>query len=217
MPPLSGTSVFETDDILSTGVTKLFRVTFDRNGYSVPSRLVRQSVVVRANDDVVAVYLGLKQIALHRRCWGIGEDIEHLSHRSALLDIKTRAAAGAVPPQLAALGATGAEYFRIFAAGKRSIAREIVRLTFLCELFSERATTDAMQEVMTTGHVGAEYIEYVLRHKRGLVPAPAPLRLGDPELDALNFGEPDLSVYDQLVPPHKTLDPGEPPGDGDAS
>jgi hypothetical protein len=179
--------------------------------------LVCQTVVVRANDDAVAVFLGMKQIALHRRCWGIGQDVEHPSHRSALLDIKTRAAAGAVPSHLAGLGQTGAEYFRIFAAGRRSIAREVVRLTFLCELFSERATADAMAEVMTTGHVGAEYVEYVLRHKRKLVPAPAPLHLGDPELDALNFGEPDLTVYDQLVPPQKTLDPGEPPEQGDVS
>jgi hypothetical protein len=81
----------------------------------------------------------------------------------------------------------------------------------LCELFSERATESAMAEVMSTGHVGAEYVEYVLRHKRGLVPAPEPLYLGNPELDALNFGEPDLSVYDQFHKPQKTLDPGAPP------
>jgi hypothetical protein len=69
-------------------------------------------------------------------------------------------------------------------------------------------------EVMATGHVGAEYVEYVLRHKRGLSPAPAPLRLGDPVLDALSFREPDLSVYDlydQLVPTPMTRDPGDPP------
>ena len=59
-------------------------------------------------------------------------------------------------------------------------------------------------------YVGAEYVEYVLRHKKGLTPAPAPLRLGDPVLDALSFGEPDLSRYDQLVPQPMTRDPGEP-------
>ena len=113
------------------------------------------------------------------------------------------------------LGQVGVEYFRIFAAGRRSITREVIRLTLLCELFSERNTTDAIQEVMETGHVGAEYVEYVLRHKRGLVPSPKPLRLGDPELDALNFGEPDLSVYDHIQLPQKTLDPGEPPARGE--
>jgi len=170
---------------------------------------------VRANDEAVAVYLGVKQVALHRRCWGIGEDIEHPSHRSAALETKPRAAAGTLPSHLVGLGDTGVEYLRVFAAGRRSIVREIMRLTFLCELFTESATADAMAEVMTTGHVGAEYVEYVLRHKRCLVPSPAPLRLGDPELDALNFGEPDLSVYDQFQLPHKTLDPGEPPDSGD--
>jgi transposase len=215
--PLSEHLSFETDDIVSDGVTKLFRVRFDRNRYSVPPRLVGQTVVLRANDEVVAAYLGPKQVALHRRSWGIGEDIEHPSHRSALLEHKRRGSAFALPPQIAGLGDTGAEYFRIFAAGRRSIQREITRLTFLCELFSESATRGAMVEVMTTGHVGAEYVEYVLRHKRGLVPAAPPLRLGDPELDALNFCEPDLSVYDQLQPPQMTLDPGTPPESGDDS
>lgn len=213
--PLTDNPPFETDDIESTGVTKLFRVRFDRNRYSVPPRLVGQTVIVRANDEAVAVYLGVKQIALHRRCWGIGEDIEHPSHRSAALETKPRAAAGTLPHHLVGLGDAGAEYLHVLAAGRRSITRELSRLTFLCELFTERATADAMAEVMATGHVGAEYVEYVLRHKRCLVPAPAPLRLGDPELDALNFGEPDLSVYDQLQLPHKTLDPGEPPDRGD--
>ncbi|MFH1176215.1 MAG: IS21 family transposase [Acidobacteriota bacterium] len=214
LKPLPATP-FETDDIISTGVTKTFRVGFDRNLYSVPPRLLGQTVVVRANDDAVAVFLGTKQVALHRRSWGIGEDIEHPSHRSAALETKPGASAGVVPSQLVGLGEVGGEYFKVFAAGRRSIQREITRLTFLCELFSFAATADAMAEVMTTGHVGAEYVEYVLRHKRGLSPAASPLRLGDPELDALNFGDPDLSVYDQIVPTQMTIDPGDPPDQDD--
>jgi transposase len=215
--PLASEAPYETDDIEGATVTKRFRVRFDRNLYSVPPRLVGQSVIVRANDDAVGIFLGPKQVALHQRCWGIGEDIEAPSHRVAALETKPRAASGALPSQLAGLGETGASYFRIFAAGRRSITREVVRLTMLCELFSERATESAMAEVMSTGHVGAEYVEYVLRHKRGLVPAPEPLYLGNPELDALNFGEPDLSVYDQFHKPQKTLDPGDPPDTEDPS
>ena len=71
---------------------------------------------------------------------------------------------------------------------------------------------------MQTGHVGAEYVEYVLRHKRGLVPDPHPLRLGNDELDAISLPEPDLSIYDRLPPTRMTRDPGStPPGDGEAS
>jgi transposase len=207
------TTPFDTDEVTSCSVTKTFRVTFDRNRYSVPWRFVGQTVLVRANDDALAVFLGPKQVAIHRRSWSIGEDIEHPSHKEGLLKEKPRAAAGALPPALTALGDVGVRYFKVFAAGSRSIHREIVRLTLLCELFGEGVTATAMQEVMSTGHVGAEYVEYVLRHKRGLVPSAPPLRLGDPELDALHFNEPDLSIYDQLVQAPMTRDPGNPPKD----
>jgi transposase len=202
---------FETDDLETGGVTKTFRLRFDRNLYSVPPRLVGQTVLVRANDSAVSIYLGPKQVALHRRCWGVGEDIEHPSHREAALETKPRAGGGALPPGLESLAEIGREYFKVLIATSRSLRRETERLVFLIEIFGDTPTRDAVAEVMQTGHVGAEYVEYVLRHKKGLVPAPAPLRLGNPELDAISFREPDLSLYDQLVPTVMTLDPGEPP------
>jgi len=202
---------FDVDEVETATVTKTFRVSFDRNRYSVPWRLTSQTVLVRADDDVVAVFLGKKQVAAHLRSWKIGEDIEHPSHREGLLKIKPRAAAGALPPALVGLADTGVDYFKIIAAGGRSVHRETVRLVFLVELFGEQATRDAMTEVMFTGHVGAEYVEYVLRHKKRLTPSAAPLRLGDPALDALSLREPDLSLYDELVPAPMTRDPGAPP------
>jgi transposase len=210
MKPLT-TTPFDADDLETTTVTKQFRVRFDRNTYSVPPRLLGQSVLIRANDEEVAVLLGTKQVASHVRYWGVGEDRELPEHRNTVLQHKPRAAAGALPPGLAALGDIGRDYFKIFAASSRSIHKETVRLTMLCELFGDSATASAIDEVMRTGHVGAEYVEYVLRHKKGLTPSTPPLKLGDPELDGLNFREPDLSVYDALVPAPKTLDPGEPP------
>jgi transposase len=201
---------FNTDDVDGMGVTKMFRVPFDRNHYSVPWRLASQQVLVRADDDFVSVFLETKQIAQHRRSWDIGQDIEHPSHKKGLLEHKPRAAAGALPPALLALGDLGRSYFKVLAAGSRSIHRETLRLTFLVEIFGAIATESAIREVMQTGHVGAEYVEYVMRYKRGLVPQPAPLRLGNDELDAISLPEPDLSVYDQLFPSPMTRDPGEP-------
>jgi transposase len=215
--PLPNTS-FNTDDVEGHGITKMFRVPFDRNKYSVPWRLVSQQVIVRANDDSVAVFLGPKRVALHARSWSVGEDIEHPSHKKALLEHKPRAAAGALPPALAALAETGHTYFKLLAAGSRSIHQEIVRLTLLVELFGAGTVASAIAEVMQTGHVGAEYVEYVLRHKRGLVPDPHPLRLGNDAFDGISLPEPDLSIYDQLVPTSMTRDPGSPPSeDGESS
>ena len=201
---------FDTDDIEGMGVTKMFRVPFDRNRYSVPWRLASQQVLVRADDDFVSVFLETKRIAQHRRSWDIGQDLEHPSHKKGLLEERPRAA-GALPPALTALGETGRSYFKLLAAGSRSVHRETLRLTLLVEIFGAAATASAMREVMQTGHVGAEYVDYVMRHKRGLVPQPPPMRLGNDELDAISLPEPDLSVYDDLFAPPMTRDPGEPP------
>jgi len=206
------TTPFDTDDVVGMGVTKMFRVPFDRNRYSVPWRLASQQVIVRADDDFVTVCLETKAVAQHRRSWDIGQDIEHPSHKKRLLEERPRAA-GVLPPALLALEETGRDYFKLLAAGSRSIHRETLRLTFLVELFGAVATASAMREVMHTGHVGAEYVEYVMRHKRGLVPHPAPLRLGNDELDAISLPEPDMSVYDALFATPMTRDPGEPPPD----
>ena len=201
--------LFDTDDLVSTGVSKTFRVDFDRNDYSVPWRLVGQSVLVRANDEQVSVSLGPKRIAVHNRCWDVGKIIKDDSHEEGLFERKPRAAVGALPPELRGLGGPAEEYFKILAANSRSLRREVQRLVLLSELYGDSPTRAAMEQVMSTGHVGAEYIEYVLRYKQGLSPGPAPLKLHNPEFDSIRLGEPDLAFYDQL--PRKTLDPGEPP------
>lgn len=121
----------------------------------------------------------------HARSCAAGEDIEHPSHKQKLLEHRPRAAAGALPAELALLDETSREDFKLLAAGSRSIGRETVRLVLLVELFGASVTATALREVMQTGHVGAECIEYVLRHRRGLVPQPDPLRVGIPELDAI--------------------------------
>ena len=202
-------SPFDTDEVVATGVSKTFRVDFDRNDYTVPWRLVSQSVIVRGNSQEVGIWLETKRVAVHNRCWGVGELIRDPSHERGLLEQKPRAIAGGVPPELGGLGGPTGEYFKILAANSRSLRKEIQRLVLLSELYGDTPVRSAMGEVMATGHVGAEYIEYVLRHKRHLVPGPAPLLLNDAALDGIRLGEPDLAFYDQL--PRKTLDPGEPP------
>lgn len=172
----------------------------------MPPRLVSQTVLVRADDHQVSVYLGPKQVACHSRCWGAGEDIEHPSHRDRALE--ERPQRQFLPPGLTGLGELGLAYFKILAASRRSIHREVLRLVFLCEIFGSTQTAAAMQEVMKTGHIGSEYIEFVLRHKRGLTPKTRPLKLGKHELDSLAFAEPDLAAYDDFVTRPKTLDPG---------
>ncbi len=205
---------FDTDDLFSTTVSKTFRVDFDSNTYSVPWRLHGQTVLARGNDAEVSVWLGNKRVAVHNRCWDVGQPVTDPSHEAGLLESRPRGAAGALPVELQSLGEVAAEYFKILAANGRSLRKEVERLVFLSELWDYGPTREAMAEVMSTGHVGAEYVEYVLRHKKGLAPGPAPLRLGNEELDRIQLAEPDLAFYDEPRP-RKTLNPGEPPAKDD--
>ncbi len=190
------TTPFNTDDVEGQTVTKSFRVRFDRNTYSVPPNLVSQSVTLRANEDRLRVFLGEKEVATHPRCWHAGEDIELPAHREAALKLKPGATRDALPPVLLKMGDVAARYFKVAAAGTKSLHRETVRLVFFAEVYGVQVTAEAMADVMTSGHVGADYVEYVLRQKKGLEPGAPPLRLGQPELDEASLPEPDLSRYD---------------------
>lgn len=204
---------FDTDDLVTAGVGRTHRVHFDRNDYTVPWRFTGQTVLVRGDDATVRVLLGPKEIARHPRSWSVRDDVHDDAHEEGLRQHRAaRRPAGVLPPALEALGEVGARYFAILAAGKRSLHREQNRLVLLVELFGARATASAIDEVMRTGHVGADYVEYVMRHRRRLVPSPAPLRLGVPELDDIHVTEPDLDVYDAIFA-HPTRDPGELPAD----
>lgn len=200
---------FDTDDLDGLPITKTYRVQFDRNRYSVPWRLVSQTALVRADDALVRVFLGPKCVAIHQRCWDTGQDIEHPTHRRDLYESRV-----GDPHQIAIdqFGDVGRRYFSMLSAGLRSMRREGLRLNFLAEVFGQSQTASAMDEVMRTGHVGVEYVEFVLRHKRKLTPTFTPLELGNPALDGIILREPDMTIYD---PPALTRDPGDAPGPGD--
>ena len=189
---------FDTDDLHSTGVDKTHQIYFDRNHYTVPWRLVGQSVLVRADDELVRMLLGPKEVAYHRRSWSVGEHVRDERHERGMREQRARRHAGALPLALEPLGEIGARYFAALVATTRSIRAEEQRLVLLAELFGPSATASAIDDVMKTGHVGADYVENVLRYRRRLVPAPAPLRLGNPELDGIVLPEPDLGVYDDI-------------------
>jgi len=207
-------ATFDTDDLISTTVGRTHRIHFDRNDYTVPWRLAGQTVLVRGDDSMVRVLLSQKEVAHHPRSWAVRQLVENERHEDGMR--QGRARPGVLPDALADLGDVGARYFAILAASKRSLRTEQVRLVFLVELFGATATRSAIDEVMRTGHVGADYVEYVMRHKRRLVPAATPLRLGDPALDAIAVREPDLAVYDEICS-RPTRDPGEPPAHNDRS
>jgi transposase len=58
---------FDTDEVRSVVVTSYARVQFDTNRYSMPPEYFRKPVVLRADDSILRVFAGGKEIARHRR------------------------------------------------------------------------------------------------------------------------------------------------------
>ncbi|MBK7862160.1 MAG: hypothetical protein IPJ65_26805 [Archangiaceae bacterium] len=122
LKPLSNVT-FNTDEVEGLGVTKMFRVRFDRNFTSVPPRLVGQQVLVRGNENEVRIFLGPKEVAVHRRSWGVGEDVEAVPHREQALALKPGATAAFLPTALTELGEVGLQYFKVLHAGRSRCAK----------------------------------------------------------------------------------------------
>lgn len=183
----------DTDDVDQDTVNTSCRVRFDRNAYSVPWYFVSQHVTLRGSDSKLRIFLGPKCIAEHDRCWGIRQDIELEGHRRQLEESRRTK-----PDQIAGarFGETGARYFKFLAASTKSLRREGLRLISLAELFGTPQTQQAMEQVMQSGYVGADYVEHVLRKQAKSPPKPL-IKLGDPALDAMDLNDPDLSLYDQ--------------------
>jgi len=194
--PLPATQ-FVTDDVQTQIATKMCRVRFDRNEYSVPWRLVGQRLTVRADDTSLKVSLGPKIVAQHARSWSLHQDIEDPKHRQALLEARPRADAKHLPDTLVALGDIGQRYFKLLTAQRRSIQREALLLVRLTELFPPSAVRTAMERVLQSGYLGCDVIEHELVHRDQLRPKNAPVRLGN-ELDRLSVPEPSLDAFRHL-------------------
>jgi hypothetical protein len=194
--PLPSTR-FVTDDIETQVATKMCRVRFDRNEYSVPWRLVGQRLTVRADDTSVQIFLGPKIVARHARCWSLHQDIEDPKHRRELIEARPRADATHLPDTLLVLGEVGRRYFELLTAQSRSLQREALQIVRLTELFPPSAVRTAMERVLQSGHIGSDVIEHELVHRDRLRPRNVVIRLGN-DLDHLTVPEPSLDAFEHL-------------------
>ena len=81
----------ETDLVAPVVSDKTAFIRFDTNRYSVPPTFARATVTLVANDAVVRVLHGDREIAKHERCWGRHQFIEDPAHRAELVQQKRAA------------------------------------------------------------------------------------------------------------------------------
>ena len=175
-------------------VSKLGLVTFDRNRYSVPSRLRGKSLRVEAFWDRIEVFAGGRLVCVHRRSYKRGETIMDIMHYLPALERKPRAVchAGVVRE----LGSVFETARRRLIAARADGYRDFAEILMLLNEFSKDDIETALLQALDMPTLSAAVVRQVILNAR-LVPIAAvvvPPRLADYRVNL-----PDLAIYDTLV------------------
>ena len=181
---------------------------FDRNDYSVPPTHVRRDLEVVATLDEVRVVARDDAgrdvvLAVHKRQWGKGMQVEDPDHVAALLADKRAASTHRGTDRLTRAVPESQALLVAVAERGGNLGNTVARLLVLLDQEGPAALRDAIVEVMAsrTPHAGA--VRQVLeraRRARGAAPAVAVELPEDPRVRDLVVRPHPLARYDQLRP-----------------
>jgi transposase len=196
-------------------VSKHARVVLDTNSYSVPHRLVGQTVHLRANDSRVRVVHEGAVVAEHPRCWARRHAIEDPTHLQALLDKRPGARPIKLRDRIAALSTDARLYLQEVARRRIDLDSEIRKLERLLITYGEDDLVAALTAALAARTFGARYVRALadqLRFARGQGEPAEPIITGNPSADSIDVTPHDLESYDALFeetpePPETELHP----------
>ncbi len=212
---------FDTDLVLPMVVSKEARVHLDTNTYSVPHRLVGQSVHLRADDTTVRIVAGGAVVAEHARCWGRRQPIEDRAHIDAMLEKRPAAHAPRRRDRLAALSPESRVYLQEIARRRIDLEGEIQKLQRLVVLYGEADVAEGMKRALAARTFGVRNVRALIdqsRFARGLGEPPEPIVTGNTTADEIIVEPHPLETYDALFETPETFEiPDRDPPDSDPS
>jgi hypothetical protein len=175
-------------------VSKLSLVTFDRNRYSVPSKLRSRTLRCDAFWDHLEFFLGAELACVHERCCKRGETIMDIFHYLPTLERKPRAVChAAVVRQLS-------HDFQL--ARKRLTQsrpdgyRDFAEILLLLNEFSLKEVEAGLKEALGLCALTAAVVRQVILNSRI---EPRPAAAVPPALAAFRVNLPDIAIYDTLI------------------
>ena len=148
---------------MTTRVTSLSLVRFDRNDYSVPTAYGHRPVLVKGFVSRVVISCGAEQIAVHRRSYEREDMIFDPLHYLALLEQKTNALDQAAPLANWELPEEITRLRRLLETrlGKRG-KREYVQILRLLETFPMELVRTAAQEAWRWQALSFDAVKHLL-------------------------------------------------------
>jgi transposase len=190
-----------TEERLEVCVGKTPYVRFDLNDYSVPHPLVRQTLVVFADDERLRILHGAQVVAEHRRSYDRGQQIEAPRHIAQLVEEKRRARQHRGADRLAHTVPQSQVLLAGMAQRGLPLGRAVTALLRLLDTFGAQALGPAIDEALQSGALHPHAVRHVLERQRqdaGRPPALPPRLPQDPRVQDLWVRPHPLDPYDEL-------------------
>jgi transposase len=192
---------FNTDEVLPTEVRPIARIEFDGNRYSVPPRLVRKTVLLRADPSQLRIFFQGEQVAAHARCYGRRELIVDPQHQLEAFQMRRKVSASEIEKSFSALGEEARQFYLQLTKLPVRPLIHLKRIMELLRLYGRHSVVLAIKTALQYQTFDAAYVETLVHQERRKLSLPSPTvvqpkrkELGDIELDA-----PDLSRYDRFT------------------
>ena len=177
-------------------------IRFDLNDYSIPHTHVRRCLEVLDSVDSVRIVEGANILAVHRRSFDRGAQIEQAVHIDALIAHKRAGRAHRAIDRLHHAAPNAAKFFALAAARGVHLAVLTRGLLELLNTHGAVALENALVAALhaDTAHLGAVRHFIDLHRARRSQPPPIPVALpDDPRVRALTVRSHPLSDYEQLT------------------
>ena len=178
--------------------SRVCRVHFDANTYSVPAQHARQVLSLKAYTDRVLILEAEKAIAEHRRCYERGRDFELPGHMDTLLAQRLRAHQQRQIMRFLQLGPAAPAYWQGLQERRPDARVQVQRIVALAELHGQDLVSRLLEDLLALQSFSADYVANLITQRQRPQAEPSALHLTRAsDLLDLEIAPPDLSLYDR--------------------
>ena len=192
---------FPTEERVVARIGKTPYARFDGNDYSLPHTLVRQDVVILANEEHVRILTGNDVVATHPRSYGRLEQIEDTSHIEALVEVKANARQHRGMDYLRNAVPTSYLLLKTMASHGSNIGGATQILMSLVDLYGAAEVESALKETLEQNSPHPHSVRLILErrwHERNTPPPIAVTLPDNPSVRRVVIKPHELSTYDSL-------------------
>jgi len=180
-------------------VHKDFAVKFDGNSYTTPPWVIGKQVTVKADFNQVTIYLDLKVVATHQRCWKKKERVELPRHKELVKKIQKKLWLDQDIAVFASLGSLARDYLNALSHANQPIKKNVDKMLRLKDQYGTSSLLTGIEKALRFKAYGADYVENILYQEMTPKNIHRPVQVKKDHLNNIKLTEPNLADYDALI------------------